>query len=69
MREDEYGAPCPSTLGEYLDKVQQLAPRSRAVTVLEEKIKTSPNGRDTVVKRPDVDVRAYLLPLMGEVVT
>ena len=64
MRTDECGNQVPSTLGEYLDLVRAIAPDSRAVEFLEEKVAASPAGRNDEVLAPDSQMRILLYPMM-----
>jgi len=65
-RKDENGEACPGTLGEYIDIVTLIAPGSKAVQYLDQKINESPNGRDEKVVAPDSQMRALLQPLAME---
>lgn len=64
MRKDEYGEPCPETLGEYRDICAAINENSRAVLFLDKKIAESPMGRDEVVVNSDDQVRRLLFPLL-----
>jgi hypothetical protein len=66
MRTDEQGQPCPSTLGEYRDMCNAIAPGSKAVKFLDDKIKESPNGRDEEVIAHDSQMRYLLMPMLME---
>lgn len=66
MRKDETGQPCPETLGEYLDLCQAIAPESRAVKLLEDKIAESPHGRKEKVLAADSQMRYLLMPLLTD---
>jgi len=64
MRKDDRGYMCPETLGEYRDLCGFLAPGSKAVAFLDEKIGESPNGRDEVVLAADSQMRFLLMPML-----
>jgi hypothetical protein len=67
MRTDEEGGPCPATLGEYRDPCAAIGgPACKATKFLDAKIAASPRGRDERVIAPDSQVRALLMPLLGE---
>lgn len=66
MRKDEDGNDCPATLGEYRDLCAALVPDCKAVKFLDEKIAESPNGREERVVASDSQMRALLMPWLGE---
>ena len=63
-RTDENGKPCPGTLGEYRALCVVLAPNSRAVQFLDDKIVEQ--GADEEVLTPDSQMRAILMPWLLE---
>ena len=66
MRTDEFGNPCPETLGEYHALVAELAPDSRAAEYLEARIQNAPEGRSAIVIASDVQMRTLLFPMLGQ---
>ncbi len=63
MRQDESGAECPETLGEYLQLCKAIGgPDCRAVEFLEEKIAAS-NPEEPVIHE-DSQMRYLLMPLL-----
>ncbi len=67
MRKDACGNECPGTLGEYRDLCDAAGiTNNAAVALLDDRIATSPNGRDEEVVSSDEAMRALLIPLLGE---
>jgi hypothetical protein len=64
MRKDEEGNPCPGTLGEYRDLCAALAPDSRAVEFLDERI--ARDGRDDEIIAEDSQMRLLLFPMLTQ---
>lgn len=65
MRKDEYGEPCPETLGEYRDLCMALGgPDCEAVVFLDEQIAKNPGGRDEKVVQHDLQMRMVLFPML-----
>ena len=66
MRQDEDGNECPATLGEYRDLCAALAPKSKAVALLDAKIAKSRLGRNETVVAADSQMRVLLMPMLLE---
>jgi hypothetical protein len=65
MRQDEYGNPCPATLGEYRTMCAAIGGEScSAVRLLDDKIASSPQGVDEEVIATDDQMRMMLMPLL-----
>ncbi len=64
MRHDDFGNPCPATLGEYRDLYAGHSPNSEAVAFLDEKIATCRGGRDAEVTGSHGNMRALLMPML-----
>ena len=65
MRTDEYGKPCPGTLGEYRDLILSITREdNRAIKYLDKRIAQSRGGRDEGVYEPDSQMRALLFNLL-----
>lgn len=66
MRKDDKDNLVPTTLGEYLGFCKRIAPNSKAVRFLEEKIANARNGADEIVEAEDVQMRSLLIPMLKE---
>ena len=66
MRKDEEGNECPETLGEYRDLCHAIAPDSKAVEFLDQKIEEDSEGRNAIVIASDLNMRTLLMPMLAE---